>query len=335
MSRLGVCHISYMPTVRRRLLALLPKLGLNVQDLGPGTVLLSRSNGHQVTDVGSTAWLVSSGLNKVAQQEAGSIATVARAEGWKTVPLAPGAQLLTREEHVAANMPELQKSASNYLAAQHVAWLLRHYRVNCVFDVGANTGQYAKQLRRAGYSGRIASFEPVPDTAETLRQAAADDPDWFVYPYALGREDTTTSMNVVYGTMSSLLDPSEFGSTRYKRFKNTRTQEIEVRRLDGLMDEILDGLDKPRPYLKLDTQGYDLEAFAGLGGRAKELVGMQSEVALMQIYEGMPRMQEAIDTYEAAGFEITGMFPVTREEATGRVLEFDCVLARAEAAPES
>src|SRR5699024_10673372 len=88
-------------------------------------------------------------------------------------------------------------------------------------------------------------------------------------------------------------------------------------------------LTTPRLYLKLDTQGYDLEAFAGLGERTRDIVAMQSEVALLQIYEGMPRLPPAIETYEGAGFEVTGMFPVTREKDTGRVLEFDCVLARA------
>ena len=87
---------------------------------------------------------------------------------------------------------------------------------------------------------------------------------------------------------------------------------------------------EPRPYLKLDTQCYDLEAFAGLGDRTRDFVGMQSEVALLQIYDGMPRMPEALQVYEAAGFEITGLFPVSRQSRTARVLEFDCVMVRAD-----
>jgi hypothetical protein len=56
---------------------------------------------------------------------------------------------------------------------------------------------------------------------------------------------------------------------------------------------------------------------------------MQSEVALLQIYEGMPRMPEALATYEEAGFEVTALHPVSRDMRTGRVLEFDCVMVRA------
>jgi hypothetical protein len=98
-----------------------------------------------------------------------------------------------------------------------------------------------------------------------------------------------------------------------------------------MLDEVLDGLDDPRPFLKMDTQGYDVEVFRGLGKRAREIVALQSEVALMQLYEGMPRMAEALAVYEEAGFEVSGMYPVNREENSGRVLEFDCLMVRADA----
>ena len=104
-----------------------------------------------------------------------------------------------------------------------------------------------------------------------------------------------------------------------------------MRRLEDLLDEVLHGLPDPRPFLKMDTQGYDVEVFRGLGKRAREFVGLQSEVALMRLYEGMPRMAEALAVYEEAGFEVSGMYPVNREENSGRVLEFDCLMVRADA----
>ena len=76
-----------------------------------------------------------------------------------------------------------------------------------------------------------------------------------------------------------------------------------VRRADG---------GRPRVFLKMDTQGFDLEVFGGLGEWQQDVVGLQSEVALLLIYEGMPRMREALDVYEAAGYEISGLYPVTR-----------------------
>ena len=56
---------------------------------------------------------------------------------------------------------------------------------------------------------------------------------------------------------------------------------------------------------------------------------MQSELALMEIYKGMPRMRKALATYEKAGFEIAALYPVSRQTRTARVLEYDCVMVRA------
>ena len=269
-----------MPTLYRRMLNVLPRIGVDVHNLGRGTVLLTKRSDEDDND----------------------------------------------------ERP-IQLAAASYLVGHHVAGLLRKYQVNCVFDVGANSGQYAKRLRSLGYTGRIVSFEPTSAAFARLQEASADDPEWQIHQCALGREETTQSMNVDWNTMNSLLPASDYGKDRYKRFGKTRTEEIQIRRLDNVMPEALAGLIDPRPYLKMDTQGFDLEVFAGAGDSIKEFVGMQSEVAVLRLYEGSPPMSESIAAYEAAGFDITGMYPVTREDTTGRVVEFDCVMMRASAAP--
>jgi FkbM family methyltransferase len=202
-----------------------------------------------------------------------------------------------------------------------------------VLDVGAHKGNWARRLRRGGYTGRIVSFEPTPAALGRLRARAERDPDWQVRAVALGAEDGETTMHVAPGTFSSLLQANRFGERRYAELQATEAITVPVRRLDGLLDELVAGIAEPRVYLKLDTQGFDVQVFAGLGDRAGDLVGMQSEVAVMPIYEGAPRLTEAVAVYEAAGFEIAAMWPVTRQRRTGRIVEYDCVLVRAKALP--
>ncbi|WP_240634413.1 FkbM family methyltransferase [Streptomyces dengpaensis] len=291
---------------------------MRVLDLGSGAAVVYRRGERTRVPVGRGADLVLRG----------SAAT------WTNVPLGDtGARLILDEKATAADERRFQIAAARYLCGQHVAALLDRYEVNCVFDVGANSGQYGRQLRRLGYAGRIVSFEPTAEAFAKLHKSAEEDPDWWVYQIGLGREDATQSIHVGWNTMNSLLPPSDYGKDRYKRFAKTRTEDIEIRRLDGVMDKALAGIADPRPYLKMDTQGYDLEVFAGAGERVAEFVGMQSEVATLRLYEGSPRMNEAIAVYEESGFEITGMYPVSREAATGRVVEFDCVMVRAAAVP--
>jgi FkbM family methyltransferase len=292
-----------VPTLARRVLRLLSRLGLQVVDVRPGTVVLARS-----------------------RRGAKPRRLVVR-------PLSPGTTLLTEPDVVRRHRHEQDKALSTYLLTSLVMHVFAKYRVNVVLDVGANKGQYARSLRRAGYKGRIVSFEPVAQDFEELQRRAADDPNWSVHQLALGREDGETEMNVVPGTLSSILPPTEFGARRYEKLQTAEVHRVPVRRLDGILDELIADVPDPRPYLKLDTQGFDLEAFAGLGKRSGDVVGMQSEVAFLQIYEGMPRMPEALATYEAAGFEVAGLHPVSRERRTARVLEFDCVMVRATSLP--
>ncbi|MEV0174120.1 FkbM family methyltransferase [Streptomyces sp. NPDC050803] len=331
-----------MQTLYRRLLQLMPKFGLRVTDLGPGTAVVSRRGGHVRTPLGPGADLLTRDDGRYTVTAAGKDTWFVlrdkpgTAPGqWDSVRLGDTGARLLLGERTAADERKFQMAAAEYLCTQHVTAMLDLYGVNCVIDVGANHGQYAKRLRRLGYTGRIVSFEPTAEAFARLRKAAEHDPEWRVHHCGLGREDTTADIHVGWNTMNSLLPASDYGRGRYQRFHKTQTEQIRIRRLDGVLEEALDGIAEPRPFLKMDTQGYDLEVFAGAGERVTDFVGLQSEVAVLRLYEGSPAMAEAVAAYENGGFEITGMYPVTREATTGRVVEFDCVMMRAKAAPSA
>lgn len=217
----------------------------------------------------------------------------------------------------------------NLELTDHLATLFRKLEVDCVLDVGANRGQFRDLLRNeAGYEGLIVSFEPVAANVEVLRERARKDDLWKIYGLALGSTDGMLPINIMKQDMfSSLLAPeTEENLQQFKEFNSVaRVEEVEVRRLDGLFDEIVRKHDVKRIYLKLDTQGYDLEVVKGAGGVLSRLAGMQTEVAVQRLYKGMPSYQESIRILTDLGFEITGMFPVTRDKWL-RVVEFDCTL---------
>ncbi len=180
---------------------------------------------------------------------------------------------------------------------------------------------------RSGYRGRIASFEPVAEPFAKLEQAAADDDLWSVHPYALGAEDGTAEINRVPGTMSSMLPASEFGKGWSDRLQEQTAETIQVRTLPSVLDEIAPP-DPMRAYLKMDTQGFDLQVFEGARDLLDRVVAMQSEVSCVPIYDGMPRLPEQWQVYESAGFEAVGVYPVTRDAPTLRAIEFDLVMVR-------
>lgn len=312
----------------------------NVQHLSETLQLFSAGDdGTHVDAIGDDAWLVQTGAattgrRRVTVDTLDERTWVLRgAKGPRRQIQQVGPELLRTHllvnNRAARSFPrKLQRSLADYACQQQTAWVLRSLGINCLLDVGANVGQFATSMRDAGYTGRIVSFEPLSHCQEELRKAAADDPDWEVMDCALGAEDGTAEINARPGTMSSLLPTSDYGRNWSERLRESKPETIAVRRLDGLCDEVTKGIDSPRVFLKMDTQGFDLQVFAGAGGVLRDILGLQSELSYLPIYDGMPRMQEALTVYEDAGFEVAGLYPVSFDHDSARVVEFDVVMVR-------
>lgn len=84
----------------------------------------------------------------------------------------------------------------------------------------------------------------------------------------------------------------------------------------------------PKVLLKVDTQGYDLEVVEGAAEVLWRVAALQLELPVKHVYDGVPGLAVTLERLDQLGFEVTGMFPVTRDRDQLRVIEFDCVLRR-------
>ncbi|MEM9622219.1 MAG: FkbM family methyltransferase [Pseudomonadota bacterium] len=224
---------------------------------------------------------------------------------------------------------DLVKFNKQITVETHLRALLPVLKVDLVLDVGANEGQYAQALRYVGYTGDIMSFEPAAAAYARLSQRAQADPRWQTFNLALS--DTQGSAELHQSAASvfnSLHATSEFGRQKFGASITADTTEtISLNRFDEFAAQHLPDLAKRRVFLKMDTQGHDLAVMRGCGDWATRFCGLQSEVAVMPIYEGIPDYMQAISEYRALGYEVTGLFTVSRNRASGHVVEFDCVMA--------
>jgi FkbM family methyltransferase len=210
-----------------------------------------------------------------------------------------------------------------------VPYLLSSLRVNCVIDVGAHHGEYGMMLRRSGFLGKIVSFEPVSESIRLLSEKARHDPDWIVLPVALGDRSGRLSINVPkYTDLASFYLPRDelvdwFGKDGMANV----IEEVEVRRLDELFDALVAPVVSPRVYLKIDTQGWDLNVFRGASGCLNRILAVQSEVYLRPQYEAMPPYPELMEAFRQEGFEPAFIEPL-RRDLSGLILiniDFVCV----------
>ena len=212
--------------------------------------------------------------------------------------------------------------------ALHLRELLLRLEIDCVLDVGANVGQYHDFLRdRVLYDGKIVSFEPVARHVDLLQARAREDADWHVEGYALGAEDEQKAINVmVSDQFSSFLEPDHRQVKEFSDLNVASAQEaVAVRSLDTVLPALQERLGFRRPYLKLDTQGYDLEVLRGAGRSLPTVRALQTEASVLGIYKGMPGYLDTLRRLDELGFDITGMYTVSRDTAL-RLVEFDCVM---------
>jgi FkbM family methyltransferase len=218
----------------------------------------------------------------------------------------------------------------------HLRQLFALLQIDCVLDVGANVGQYRDFLRnKVRYKGPIVSFEPAARDVSILRKRSALDGNWLVEAYALGAERAQLPNNVAKSDQfSSFLRPDSTKAPAVAEVNDVSHDEtVEVYPLNEVFSGLQQRIGFRHPYLKLDTQGYDLEVLQGASGVLPSICALQTEASVIAIYRDMPDYKKTIGLLNDSGFELTGLYPASRDECL-RVIELDCVMLNRQAAQE-
>jgi FkbM family methyltransferase len=209
--------------------------------------------------------------------------------------------------------------------------LLRHHEIDLVLDVGANVGQFAIELRRSGYRGRIVSFEPLADAFAELQIAARGDASWRVVKLALGADKGTSVINRAANVESSsflAMLPRHLEAAPHSNYRATEVVEVET--LDAMFGEYCSGA--RRIFLKIDTQGFESQVLDGATESMARIDLVQLELSLVPLYKGQALMDELKSRLEALGYALIGLDSSFADARTGQVLQVDGVFRRGPAA---
>ncbi|ORJ57961.1 FkbM family methyltransferase [Mycobacterium simiae] len=206
---------------------------------------------------------------------------------------------------------------------------LEAHRVDTVIDIGANSGQYASDLRMAAYTGRIVSFEPLSEAFSLLLRNASKDPLWECRQCAVGDVDGMISINVAgnAGASSSILPMLKSHQDAFPPANYIGTEQVPIHRLDGLTPKVVGP--NSVVFLKIDVQGFEKQVIAGAQSTISDhVVGMQLELSFIPLYEGGMLIREALDLVYSLGFTLTGLLPGFADPRTGRMLQADGIFFR-------
>ncbi len=224
---------------------------------------------------------------------------------------------------------EIRLAGPNTQEDLRLVRFLQRFKVDLVLDVGANRGQFAKRLLAEGFTGRIVSFEVLPEAHAILTAAAAGVANWVVAPrLALSDRPGTAKFHVTAGdSASSLFMPSADLAALTPQARLASTIEVPTERLDNVVRDL--GLDVRGAFLKLDVQGSELLVLSGAPDTVGGVAGLLTEMSLSSIYDGQPGAPQTLDLIFDAGFEIWDVWPGYRNPVSHRLDQVDIVCFRA------
>lgn len=177
--------------------------------------------------------------------------------------------------------------------------------LSTVVDIGANRGQFALAARAIS-GAKVISFEPLPEVAVLFKKVFSDDSAVELHVAAIGERAERRLIHLsARDDSSSLLEIGEAQSNFFPGTHEVGTLVVEV----GTLDEFLTKEEIVRPaMLKLDVQGFELQALDG----CKSLIGnfdyVYCECSFVELYKGQKLAGEVVIYLGELGFSLSGIY---------------------------
>ena len=196
-------------------------------------------------------------------------------------------------------------------------------KINYIFDVGANEGQFVDEIRHYGYNGKILSFEPYIDAHKKILENSKKDENWQVYkPIALGNKEAQNKIYISKNSVSSsILKIKDEHINNAPDSKFISEQPIEEKKLEDILNDF--DFKNKNLFLKIDTQGYEFQILKGAEKILKEFKGILVEVSLVELYEDQKNWLEIVEFIQSHGFKLWSVDRGFTNKKNGQTLQMD------------
>ena len=190
-----------------------------------------------------------------------------------------------------------------------------------ILDVGANLGQTALALSAAFPDAAIHSFEPAPATFDELARRTAHLRNVRCHQFAFGSTPGSAEMQLHRKSDQSTLRGDIADAPGFQR---TGRVTVEVRTIDGFLAEHGIGFVQ---YLKIDTEGFDLEVLKGAADAlAAARVGLVEVEAGFRQDEGkFVPLEEFQASLRTRGYLLFGIYEQVRVHRQTRLRRCNAV----------
>ena len=201
-----------------------------------------------------------------------------------------------------------------------------NFSFKTIIDGGANIGQFARAAGEAFPESKVISFEPLPNVAEKFRENLLNLSNRVqIFQTALGRKEGYILFHRnSHSHSSSVLELHKNHLKAFPDAQTISTLKVSVTTLDkALQKEQL-----PRPILlKLDLQGYELEALHGAIKTLKIVDAILLETSSKPMYKGEPSFKKIETFLNKKGFRFSQNLDFL-EDSRGKVLQTDVLFLK-------
>jgi len=170
--------------------------------------------------------------------------------------------------------------------------------IHVIYDIGANVGTWSLLAKSLIPGASVHAFEPLAKHQKEFLRNFADATDVTLHPIALGSACATETFHITdFSDASSLLQPNETSRSHFG-VQEVERLPIQVFRLDDYRRE--KQLAWP-DLIKLDIQGFELEALKGAPECLKSVRAVIAEVSFIEYYEGQCLFHDVVGYLAKSG----------------------------------
>jgi len=197
-------------------------------------------------------------------------------------------------------------------STEHVQVLraLAHTGCRTVVDIGANRGQFTLAARTIIPTAQLYSFEPLAGPAASFASLFENDEKVTFHECAIGPVRAEAQIHVsARDDSSSLLPIGELQSRIFLGTAEVATQRVQV----APLSQFLSASDvRPPALLKLDVQGYELEALKGCADLLSLFSHVYAECSFLELYRQQALADEIVLFLSECGFVLSGIYNLVR-----------------------
>ena len=192
---------------------------------------------------------------------------------------------------------KLKNSPAKHLLPGHIDSLelleiiSKDLRAPIIFDIGANIGTWTLLAKSIFPNSQIHAFEPLQSHVKEFNIYCANLADIYLHIYCAGNENISSKINISsFSDSSSLLDATPLEFKEYN-IQKVSEENVTIKRLE---DEVLSKSLPVPDIIKLDVQGFELEALKGFGDQLKQSKYIICEVSFKEYYFKQPLFSDIV-----------------------------------------